>query len=449
MEVVVEPGIGQQARCPFLGGHHRLEGLDRGTCHHGLGAVELLTQAVELIEQIQVQLRKQLVASDDKLQLGDPDRDLLLHDVGIEAEHLGQAGVPVGLEPGLRGRGHRDDPPIIGRRQAQQVAHLPLGGQQVGRPGDQVEAELLEPLLGFGDVGDRPLAHDELRLLAVDDFPGQVDRLLGAPELDVLAGQDPVLLLDRTNQLHDVQLEVPDALVGLQPGDDDRGPVRLEPHQVAEVIDRLARQGRTSHQGLGQGHLDVRGVDRRIRHEKGAVLVQPVDVVNDTDLSTSRCSLREPDLEIGRVLNRDDRRLGSAEAQGTALNGVVERLRVLAPGHLGCECGVEDRQSLGDLRFLDRRVINAGEASATQHGLPRSAAGGCRREERWLEALDRDALGTEVDHANDLGIVQPDPDRLLKGHRPDFLRLRDRWWSAAWQASAAASASCYSKSRPA
>ena len=63
--------------------------------------VELLAQAVELVEGVQVQLRQELVAGDQQLQLGDPDEDLLLDDVGLEAEHLGQAGIPVGLEPGL------------------------------------------------------------------------------------------------------------------------------------------------------------------------------------------------------------------------------------------------------------------------------------------------------------------------------------------------------------
>ena len=62
-----------------------LEGLEGGTRHDGLGAVELLTQAVELIEGVQVQLRQQLVAGDQELELGDPDEDLLLHDVGLEA----------------------------------------------------------------------------------------------------------------------------------------------------------------------------------------------------------------------------------------------------------------------------------------------------------------------------------------------------------------------------
>ena len=121
-----------QARGTLLGRDHGLEGLDGGPRHDRLGIVKLLAQAVELIEQAQVQLGKQLIAGDQKLELGDPDQQLLLHDVGLKRDHLGQAGVPVGLEPGLGGRGDRDDPAVVGRRQAKDVAKLPLGGDHVG-----------------------------------------------------------------------------------------------------------------------------------------------------------------------------------------------------------------------------------------------------------------------------------------------------------------------------
>ncbi len=123
----------------------------------------VLAQAVELIEGVQAQLREQLVAGDQQLQLGDADEDLLLDDVGLEAQHLGQARIPVGLETGLGRRRDRDDPAIVGRRQAEEVAQLPLGRDDVGGPGHQVEIELLEPLSGLGHVGDRAAADLQVR----------------------------------------------------------------------------------------------------------------------------------------------------------------------------------------------------------------------------------------------------------------------------------------------
>ena len=136
--------------------------------------------------------------------------------------------VPVGLEPCLGRRRDRDDPAVVGRGQAEDVAELPLGRDHVRGPGHQVEVELLEPLLGLGDVGDGPVADDELGLFAVDDLLGQLDGLLGRPELDVLLGQVPVLLLDRPDVGHDLGLEPPDGGVGVEPGDHDRGPVGLQ-----------------------------------------------------------------------------------------------------------------------------------------------------------------------------------------------------------------------------
>ena len=55
-------------------------------------------------------------------------------------------------------------PPIVGRRQAQEIAKLALGGDDVGSPRDPVEAELLEPLGGFGYVGKRASADGQLSL---------------------------------------------------------------------------------------------------------------------------------------------------------------------------------------------------------------------------------------------------------------------------------------------
>ena len=172
---------------------------------------------------MQAQLRQQLVAGDQELELGDANEDLLLHDIGLEVEHLGEAGIPVGLEAGLGRRRDRNDAAIVGRRQAEDVAELPFGGDDVGGAGHQVEVELFEPLGGLGDVGDRAAADDAssacsrlriswARLTARSD----------APELDVRLGQVPVLLLDRPHVGHDFGLEPPDGGVGVEPGDHDR-----------------------------------------------------------------------------------------------------------------------------------------------------------------------------------------------------------------------------------
>ena len=191
------PGCDCKAGARLLVGDDRVQGLERGPRHDGLGTVELLAQAVELIEGVEVQLRQQLVAGDQQLELGDANQDLLLHDIGLEVEHLGEAGVPVGLEPGLGRRGDRNDPPVVGRRQAEDVAQLPFGRDHVRRPRDQVEVELFEPLGGLGDVGDRAAADTQLGLFAIEDLLGQADGPIGAPELNVRLGQVPVLLLDR------------------------------------------------------------------------------------------------------------------------------------------------------------------------------------------------------------------------------------------------------------
>ena len=70
-----------------------------------------------------------------------------------------------------------------------------------------------------------------------------------APELDVLLGEAPVLLLDRPDLGHDLGLEPPDGGVGVEPGDHDRGPVGLQADRRAGG---LAGQRGTTQQGLGQ-----------------------------------------------------------------------------------------------------------------------------------------------------------------------------------------------------
>ena len=173
------------------------ERLERGAGHDGLGAVELLAQAVELIEGVQAQLRQQLVAGDQELQLGDANQDLLLHDVGLEVEHLGEAGIPVGLEPRLGGRRDGDDPPVVGRRQAEDVAQLPFGRDHVGGPVTRSRLNCSSRWAASATSATVPRADDQLGLFAVQDLLGQADGPVGAPELDVRLGQVPVLLLDR------------------------------------------------------------------------------------------------------------------------------------------------------------------------------------------------------------------------------------------------------------
>ena len=101
-EVVVEAGIRDQAGGPLPGRDHRFEGLDRGPGHDGLGVVELLAQAVELVEHVQVQLRQQLVPGDQELKLGDPDEQSAAGRCRAGSVSIwARLDVPVGLEPGL------------------------------------------------------------------------------------------------------------------------------------------------------------------------------------------------------------------------------------------------------------------------------------------------------------------------------------------------------------
>ena len=113
-----------------------------------------MTEAVKLVEGVHVQLREKLVAGDQKLEFAGADLKLLLNDVGLKRQHLGEAGVPVGFEPGLGRRGDGDDPAVVGRRQPEQVAELSFGRDHLGGSGHQVESELFEALLSLGDVGD-------------------------------------------------------------------------------------------------------------------------------------------------------------------------------------------------------------------------------------------------------------------------------------------------------
>ena len=158
------------------------------------------------------------------------------------------------------GGGDGDDPAVVGRGQAEDVAELPLGRDHVGGPGHEVEAELFEPLLGLGDVGHGASADVELGLFAVEDLRGELDGLLGRPELDVLLGQAPVLLLDRADLGHDLGLEPPDGGVGVEPGDDDRGPVGLQADGRAGLAVPAARRYPAR---AGSTELEVGRVGRR------------------------------------------------------------------------------------------------------------------------------------------------------------------------------------------
>ena len=146
-----------QAGGTLLGRDDGLEGLDRRPGHDRLGGIELLSQAVELVEEAQAQLRAATGCGRPGAGARDPGEELGLHDVGLKRDHLGQAGIPVGLDPLLGGGRDGDDPAVVGRGQAEDVAELPLGGDHVRGPGHQVEVELLELLLGLGDVGHGPL----------------------------------------------------------------------------------------------------------------------------------------------------------------------------------------------------------------------------------------------------------------------------------------------------
>ncbi len=75
----------------------------------------------------------------------------------------------------------------------------------------------------------------------------------------------------------------------------------------------------------------------------------------------------------------------------------------------------------GDLGFQDGRVVDRLQRAGTEGAGDARAGTGIQGGR--LEAADRDALGTEGDDADDLGVIETDPDRLLKRHRPDFLRL--------------------------
>ena len=123
-------------------------------------------------------------------------------------EHDRHRFLPVRFDSRLDGLRDRDDASVVGCGKPEDVAKLAFGGDHVRGAGDQVEIELFEPLSCSGDIGDGTAADDELGLLAVQDFPGQPDGQVRAPELDVCVGEVPILLLDRADVGHDLSLEL-------------------------------------------------------------------------------------------------------------------------------------------------------------------------------------------------------------------------------------------------
>ena len=287
------PGLRVEAGGALHVGDDRVQGLEGGSGHDRFGAVELLTQTIELIESLEAQLGQKLISGDQELEFGDADEELLLDDIGLEVEHLGEAGFPVGLEACLGGRCDGDDAAIVSGGEPEDVAELAFGGDDVGGSGDQVEIELFESLGGFGDVGDGSAADDELGLLAVQDFLGEADGTVGAPELNVCLGEVPVLLFDGADVCHHLGLEPPDGCVGVQSLDHDICAIGFEADRSGGG---LARERCTAQEGLSQGELKIGRVSRGPDEER-AILVRPGDVVDDADGSTGLGLLGEAGLK--------------------------------------------------------------------------------------------------------------------------------------------------------
>ncbi len=172
-------------------------------------------------------------------------------------------------------------------------------------------------------------------------------------------------------------------------------------------------------QRLGDRELGVGGVGRR--EDVGrAVRVQVADVVLELEDGTGGGPLLQGGLEGRGVLVEDDRVAGPGgdDAGG---DRVVDRGRAVAPEDAGGEVGVEDGQGGGDLRLLDRRVVHRREGPGTERAGDAGPGPGVQRGR--LEPAERDALGTQRDDADDLGVVQADPDRLGQGQVPDLVGL--------------------------
>src|SRR4051812_10073408 len=92
----------------------------------------------------------------------------------------GRAG---GVGGGRGGGGGRSEAAVVRGGQAEDVAELPLGGDQVGRLVDVVEPEAFELLGGLGDVRQGALADEVLGLLALEDLLAELDGRLARPVL--------------------------------------------------------------------------------------------------------------------------------------------------------------------------------------------------------------------------------------------------------------------------
>ena len=148
-----------------------------------------MAEAVELVEGVEVQLRQELVAGDQELELGDADQELLRTMSGWNesiwarlASQSGSSRASVGAVTGTIRRLSAGGRPRMLRSCRSVVITSEV-------PRHEVEPELFELLLGLGDVGDGAAADLQLGLLAREDLLGELDGLLAAPELDVLLGQ--------------------------------------------------------------------------------------------------------------------------------------------------------------------------------------------------------------------------------------------------------------------
>jgi hypothetical protein len=94
----------------------------------------------------------------------------------------------------------------------------------------------------------------------------------------------------------------------------------------------------------------------------------------------------------------------------------------MTPEHLGGEVGIEVGERLGDLRVLDRGIVDRRQAPRAKGA--GHAAAGAGVQGRGLEAADRNALRAQRDHADDLGVVEAHADGVLERELPDLPRLR-------------------------
>ena len=181
------------------------------------------------------------------------------HDVRLVLEHGRPALIPVGLEPGLVGRRDRDDPTVVGRRQAEQVAEPPLC---------VITSEVRVTRSSRSRSSRAGPRHPSLprarpcRPAPAEASSARLTALLRRPELDMGHGEVPVLLLDRAD-LGDGFALSRGIDVGVERGDDDRLAARL-----AAAPDVAAEPGRSGPDGRSPGR--IRGCPARSGRRLGA-----------------------------------------------------------------------------------------------------------------------------------------------------------------------------------